>query len=339
MKWDINVAFYIELKQQSGHAFHVSHTKIIDPSLVALPMCLLTSDEIDNIVHVVNATSNDGSGRNFIHGKFGKFISLMKAAYLCRRENGNLNSPRDDIDQMMDNMAKSDKISFVSLSDVPIKDYFDEFSTDYDVDTLTMSTTKSFTGHVHYQPINESSAMSTLSAQINEERTEQNLQKEEALFIAFAWIVKPAFRLFKLCPEVVWIDVTSHSNNKGFHLLTLSSRLSIGKQIVWMWIFIPNQQRFSFRWVFKEALPKLVPKWLMEHVLFFMKDGDPQQRNEILLAMKTVFVNACEEHVDITLYTWVGGQMYLHVSIYYLHQNLRYGCSLCSRFIHGCTHG
>jgi hypothetical protein len=46
--------------------------------------------------------------------------------------------------------------------------------------------------------------------------------------------------------------------------------------------------------VFKEALPKLVPKWLRECVLFFMKDGDPQQRNEILLAMKSVFVNASE---------------------------------------------
>ena len=106
VKWDINVCFYIEIKQQSGHAFHVSHTKIIYPSLVVLPMRLLTSDEIDNIVHVVNATSNNGCGRIFIHGKFGKFISLMKAAYLCRRENGDLNSPRDDIDQMMDNMAK-----------------------------------------------------------------------------------------------------------------------------------------------------------------------------------------------------------------------------------------
>ena len=61
-----------------------------------------------------------------------------------------------------------------------------------------------------------------------------------------------------------------------------------------MWIFIPNQQRFSFRWVFKEALPKLVPKWLRECVLFFMKDGDPQQRNEILSAMKSVFLNASE---------------------------------------------
>ncbi len=68
-----------------------------------------------------------------------------------------------------------------------------------------------------------------------------------------------------------------------------------------MWIFIPNQQRFSFRWVFKEALPKLVPMWLRERVLFFMKDGNPQQRNEILSAMKSVFVNVsegtCEFHV------------------------------------------
>jgi hypothetical protein len=211
-------------------------------------------DQIDNIVHVVNETLNNGCARKYIHGKFGKLISLMKASYLCRRENGDLISPRDDIDQMMDNMAKSDKISFVSLSDVPIKDYFDVNNTDCNVDTMTLSRTKSFPGHVHYEPINETSEINSLSAQINDERSEGCLQKEEALFIAVAWIVKPAFRLFKLCPEMVWVGVTSHPNNKGFHLL------SICKQKVWMWIFIPNQQRFSFRWVFKEALPKLVPK-------------------------------------------------------------------------------
>ncbi len=128
------------------------------------------------------------------------------------------------------------------------------------------------------------------------------MNKEDALFIAVAWIVKPAFRLFKLCPEVVWLDVTSHSNNKGFHLLTFSSRLSIGKQIVWMWIFIPNQQRFSFRWVFQEAIPTLLPKWLRDHVLFFMKDGDPQQRNEILFSFMNQFVKVelrCPEYVGV----------------------------------------
>ncbi len=133
---------------------------------MTLPTRLLTSDEIDNIIHIVNVTSNNGSAHNFIHGKIGKFISLMKAAYLCRKEHVDLNSPRDDIDRMMDNMAKSDKISFVSLSDVPIKNYFDLKSTDCYVNTMTVSTTKSFTGHVHYEPINESSAISSLFAQI-----------------------------------------------------------------------------------------------------------------------------------------------------------------------------
>jgi hypothetical protein len=46
--------------------------------------------------------------------------------------------------------------------------------------------------------------------------------------------------------------------------------------------------------VFKEALPKLVLEWLRECVLFFMKNGDLQERNEILSAMKSVFVNASE---------------------------------------------
>jgi hypothetical protein len=119
----------------------------------------------------VNATSNNGCAHNYIHGKFVKIISLMKAAYLCRRENGDLNSPRDDIDQMMDNMAKSDKISFVFLSDVPIKDYFDVKNNNCNVDTITISTTKSFTGHVHYEPINKSSEISSLSAQINEDQS------------------------------------------------------------------------------------------------------------------------------------------------------------------------
>ena len=38
----------------------------------------------------------------------------------------------------------------------------------------------------------------------------------------------------------------------------------------------------------------LLPKWLRDRVVFFMKDGDQQQRNEILGAMTNVFVNAVE---------------------------------------------
>ena len=130
--------------------------------------------------------------------------------------------------------------------------------------------------------------MADLASKVAEERVERNLSINKNLFIAVAWVVKPAFCLFMLCPEVIWIDVTSHSNNKGFHLLTLFSKTSIGKQVV------SNQQRFSFRWVFQKAIRTLIPKWLCDRVMFFMKDADPQQRNELLGAMVNVFVNAKE---------------------------------------------
>ena len=134
-----------------------------------------------------------------------------------------------------------------------------------------------------------------MSVSANSRRVRERLLiKADALF-------KPAFRLFQLCLEVIWVDVTSHSNNKGFHLLTFSSWLLIGKQIVWLWIFMPSQQRFSFWWVFKEAIPSLIPDWLRWHVLFLMKDANPQQSNEIQSAMKNIFIYAskgtCEYHL------------------------------------------
>jgi len=46
--------------------------------------------------------------------------------------------------------------------------------------------------------------------------------------------------------------------------------------------WIPNEQRISFRWVFQYAIPILIRKWLRERVKFIMKDGDPQQRNEVI---------------------------------------------------------
>ena len=294
VKWIVNTYFFVELRLRSGCCIHTSHSRFLSPDSIPLPTRLLTSDEVENIVHVVNATSNHGSARNFIHSKTGNIISLMKSAYLCRKHNSEDQSAKDDILFMMENLVKSKDISFVSLSDVPCNEYFHKTPISGNQTNVTISTKKQFSGAVNVDEINEDSELSCLSEQITQERCDRQLAKEDTLFIAVAWIVKPAFRLFKLCPEVVWVDVTSHSNNKGFHLLTFSSRLSIGKQVVWLWIFIPNQQRFSFRWVFQEAIPTLVPKWLRDRVQFFMKDADPQQRNEIQSAMSSHFVNATE---------------------------------------------
>ena len=158
---------------------------------------------------------------------------------------------------MIENFSTSDDISFISLSDVSGKVFFDNNldaqvkSPTHQDDTMTISTYKVSPGEVRYTDIKNNNKLVGLSNEISEEQEERKLSENDALFIAVAWIVKPAFCLFKLCPEVLWVDVTSHFNNKGFHLLTFSCITSIGKQVVFMWVFIPNQQRFSFRWVFQ----------------------------------------------------------------------------------------
>ena len=56
-----------------------------------------------------------------------------------------------------------------------------------------------------------------------------------------------------------------------------------------MWVWIPNEQRCSFCWVFQLALPLLISQHLRDRVKFVMKDGDPQARNELLLALVDIF--------------------------------------------------
>ncbi len=220
---------------------------------------------------------------------------------MSQKANGKYQSTDNGIEHMIRNFKDSNKISIISFSDVPIQEYIEgkvnkivEETTQMLMDdntTVTVCTHKQDDNTITFTEINDEN----LSQRVATERVERRLLPSEGLFIAVAWILKPALRFFMLCPEVVFLDVTTHSNNKGFHLLTFSSRTLIGKQIVWVWIFIPNQQQFSFRWVFQQsAIPVLLPKWLRDRATFFMKDTDPQQRNELLGELKNVFVNATE---------------------------------------------
>ena len=95
-------------------------------------------------------------------------------------------------------------------------------------------------------------------------------------------------------PEVVWCDITSHSNNKKYHLLTFSVKSSTNKQVVFLRVWIPNQRRFSFRWVFQHAVESLGLGPYFELTQLFMKDGDPQQHNEIKGAMLRYLKNAVD---------------------------------------------
>ncbi len=309
--WDLH-GYYVNLHNKGGNNIHNGHPKHHDPLNVPIPTRLLDADEEETVNHVVESACNKAAGRNYMFKRFGKFISSMKVAYLNRKSNGDNDTAGNDIASMLDNFHKSDEICFTTLSDVPKLDFSnDNFSGSTNVsethdptieeDSITLSTTKHPNGRIVNLPLSDISSMKGIEPLVKLERSERNLSHDDILFVSIAWTVLPALRLFMLCPEVFWVDVTSHSNSKGFDLVTFSCKTSVGKQCVFLWIWIPNQKRFSFRWVFSHALRMLIPCCICERVKLIMKDGDAQQRNEILREMDCIFLNAikgrCRWHI------------------------------------------
>lgn len=301
--WDSH-GFYVSLHKRAGRREHTGHPKPFEPDKLPFPSRLLTTPERKDMKHAVDVQQSKAAGRNFLLGKFNKYINSLKVNYQSQKMEGGDSSAKDDIATMLDNFETGSDIQFTCLSDMPTAEYLAKrkgegasdigASTSNSTSTTTVSTQKQPNGEITNENVANMDNLTQFEEAVKMERKERKLNNLDILFICIAWIYLPAFRFFMLCPEVIWCDVTSHSNNKGFHLLTFSCRTSINKQVIFMWIWIPNQQRFGFRWVFQHAIPTLISRFLRFRVKFIMKDGDPQQRNEILIALKRVFTNAIE---------------------------------------------
>jgi hypothetical protein len=123
----------------------------------------------------------------------------------------------------------------------------------------------------------------------------RNLQlgSDTKVFLAIAWVFKPELRYFKLFPEVMHVDGTSHSTRKKYELITFSVKSSLGRQVVFLRVWLPDQKRYSFRWIFQHVLLGLIPRECFQRTRLVMGDaGDRQQQAEIELAIKEYMPNA-----------------------------------------------
>jgi len=206
VKWD-HRGFYVELKQNAGDPYHKFHPQILKPTSMSFPTRLLTEEQLDDTKEVVSATCNKGVGRNFIRRKFGRFINSIKIAYLSSKsDNSKSNATKGDIVRMLDDFEHSDEISFTTLSDVPIDQLTDKLNDERCLstqETLTIASTK----HAKKTVVNTDIATLQYGEQIEaaakQERIERKLKSTDILFVAIAWLVTPAFRFFKLAPEVI----------------------------------------------------------------------------------------------------------------------------------------
>ena len=167
-------------------------------------------------------------------------------------------------------------------------------------------------------------SMSSVAEMVKEDREARNIGQKQNVFLSVMWTEKgkllllcyhfcfcirirylsslvysftyytETIRYFKMYPETVFCDITSHSNNKKYHLLTFSCKSAVNKHVVFLKAWIPNQKRFSFRWVFKYAIESLGLDKYFQYTELFMKDGDPQQHNEIKGAMTEYLRNAAD---------------------------------------------
>ena len=301
VKWDER-GYYVNLYRDAGNPMHNNHPKPVDLSVIPYSSRLLAEDTKKELQNVAAASRSHSVARNYALKSQDKYLDAGKMAYLSRKAEAGEGYEIDDISNMLEQFKHSNQIAYTTMSDVPLEmleplpvddSLHDQASLS---NTVTISTTKNEDGEViiNRPSPSEDGVLSQVETVAKRTRAERKIGAAQYLFFSIAWVHLPVFRYFKLCPEVIWCDVTSHSNKMGYKLLTFSCRASVNKQVVFMFVWIPNEQRISFRWVFSHAISQLVPAWLRSRVKFIMKDGDPQQRNEILIALQSVFTNAIE---------------------------------------------
>lgn len=285
-----SAGFFISLFGGAGSSQHQGHPKF-DPEFMPTQKSSLTGGEVDDISHVNNATANNGTSREFMSAKFDKFLSLAQIRYLNNIENEEFS---DEYETLLEAFKNSDDIRYNVLYSTK-----DE-STSEDLILTSTKVLGQVRNDVPLLQDDERESLRPVAESALEERKARGLE-DDNVFHCITWAHEKVLRYFFLCPEVVTFDVTSHTNKNGFHLLTFSCRTSVDKQVVFCRVWLPDQRRASFRYVFQEGLRRILPAHVLARVRFVICDGDPQQNAELRIAIKLLWpkaiIGGCSFHM------------------------------------------
>jgi hypothetical protein len=286
VRWDF-FGFYISTSRVgSGCPNHEYHLKG-DLSKLSMPMRLIPHAEKELLQSVADACIGAAVGRNYVFSKLGKFITKAQIAHFASEPSRPSADglEKSDTDSLLDFFEATEEISYHTLWDMPLGGGRTAL-----VSCLNLEREKGFA------KINHSDDPDFIepreSAQIC--RNNPPVHEEARIFIAVAWANKYDIRTLMLFPEALHPDCTCDSNNTNNHLLTFSCRTSSGKQVVFLRVWLPNQKRSSFRWVFKFVLTSLFDASRFRRTQLIMVDGDPQQRAELSKAISVHMPNAID---------------------------------------------
>ncbi len=240
---------FVHLIRKAGQPIHNDHPKPNDPSIIPIPFQLLDKHEWEEIINVVQSTSGQAHDRNFMHGKFGKFVNSLTVDYLYRKSN-NIENYSDDIASMLNNFEKYHETTFTMQKDVTI-----ESTLDYSVCTLSFT----FPKWVGWNP-NNKKGRDVLNEPLQDEdltsllplksiAQQEQAEQSQTLWNCLDYIdCISFFHVISWC-DMVWCYVLHDTQTLRVSAYSLSHvKLPLGKSWFW-WLWIPNQQRFSF-WCF-----------------------------------------------------------------------------------------
>jgi hypothetical protein len=286
VKWDY-FGFYVTVEKINfGCSKHENHLKG-DLSKLALPIQLIPENEKEILRSMAVACIGSAVGRNYVFSKLGKFITKAQIAYFTSEPSIPLADgvKKSDTDSLLEFFEATEEISYHTLWDVPLVTGETAL-----ISSLNVDRTQGFAEINHTN--DPDFVVPRESAQIC--RKNPRVPKDARIFIAVAWANKYDIRTFMLFPEVFHADCTCDTNNTNNHLLTFSCRSSTGKQVVFLRVWLPNQKRFAFRWVFKFVLTSIFDPRAFRRTRLVMVDGDPQQRSELSKAIMDYMPNAID---------------------------------------------
>ena len=86
----------------------------------------------------------------------------------------------------------------------------------------------------------------------------RNMSPSSKMMVALAWVMETDRRYFKLYPEVIMIDIIENTNNEKRPMLLVVAKDADGETFVVMRVYLPQQRRWIFKWIFDFCFRRLL---------------------------------------------------------------------------------
>ena len=283
IRWD-DIGYYLCLG--SGRSVHEHHPKL-RPSDFPYPTRFIEPHEMEVMNSIARANVNNGAGCMVFYERNGHHITRSKVRNVTRRSGtqpglssvGKVTAMESLITTLKESDGHQWAVLYDEILDIEegevdellIQESNAEFSL-ADIDPLpsgletTLETIPEFPDVLDPDDVYVYAGKDTrehLRVEMRRHAVEKRaalrgLLPSQKMVVAVAWGLNSAIRLFKLFPEVIHCDVTVDTNREKRPLLTFSTRESTGRQVIFLYVLLPDEKACSFRWVFQAVLPTLL---------------------------------------------------------------------------------